>query len=195
MKCNLRHRAFLYLKNKFYFFILTFFLFFTTHCIPKPDIKKDFVNDQKEFESDAVIHHFLINSYEKNSLLWELKAQKAYTNWDNQNISIFKPYLSYINKKDQKITHVYGEKGRFIKEKNILLIQQNVVMHFHDGKKIFTDYLTWYKNKKLIKTNAPVKIIMPNGTIIRGIGLQTDTQLNKIKLLETTGKYLFKRTP
>ena len=173
------------LVNVVYWFLIFFFY----ECNPKSNFKNIFVTDEKVFDASAVIHHFLVKGYEKNQFVWELKGKKAYVHWDKQNIFIFKPRLKYINKQNYKQTHIRGEEGELTESKGVLFLKDNVNVRFQNGKSIFTEYLQWYHKKNIIKTSAPVKIIMPNGSIIQGIGLQIDMRLEKIKLTETIGEY------
>ncbi len=169
-----------------------YFIFCFYGCNPKSSFKNIFVEDERVFDASAVIHTFLVNGYEKNQLVWELKGEKAYVNWNKENIFIFKPRLTYTNKKNYKRTYIRGEQGELTEKKGVLFLKDNVSVHSQNGKKIFTDYLYWYQKRKMIKTTAPVKIITPSGNVVKGVGLQVDMKLDTMKLTETTGEYYFK---
>ena len=161
-------------------------------CRSEAEFKKIFVDDEKVFHTSTVLRDFLVDSYEKNRLLWELKAKKAYINWDHTSTLIFNPRLKHIDKEKNETTRIYGEKGEFMEKKGVLFLEKNVRVIAQNGKKIYTDNLYWYKRKELIKTNAPVKVVMPDGSAILGVGFRADMRLNKIKIKETTGKYYAK---
>ena len=181
-----RFRRYLLLKQ--INFILYFMALFLC-CGSEAEFKKIFVDDEKVFNTSTVLRDFLVDSYEKNRLIWELRARKAYINWGHTSILIFSPSLKYIGKEKNENTYIYAEKGEFMEKKGVLFLEGNVRVIAQNGKKIYTDNLYWHEKKELVKTNAPVKVAMSDGSTILGVGFLADMRLNKIKIKGTTGRY------
>lgn len=80
-------------------------------------------------------------------------------------------------------THLVGDSGIIRELSGQMDIYGNVVVITHDSSKLETEYLYWDSEANLIKTDLFVKITKKTD-VITGIGLETDQNLQRIKILQ-----------
>ena len=156
----------------------------------KQIILKEFYN-KTDIAADVIIKNFIVESYKNNKVSWSLKSKEAYIQNETDKTYLFiVDMLSYGNEAGKKTTtHLISDKGLLDKKADTFYAEGNVVVTSSNGRKLYTDNLLWFRKNSSFETNAPVKIISPNGTVIYGIGMTADMNISKINLKHSTGIY------
>ena len=169
------------------------FLFFLSiiHCSHKSKIALKEKYKHGELKPDGVIINFIAESYKDNNISWRVKSNKANIFSDDDTVFLFSVNMDsykYKNRK-RKTTNLISEKGLLDNKKNTFYAENNVIVTSNGGRKLYTDDLLWTEETETFQTESPVKITFPDGTIMYGIGMIADFDLNDIRLTHTTGIY------
>jgi LPS export ABC transporter protein LptC len=70
---------------------------------------------------------------------------------------------------------------------NKIEFHKNVVARNYKGETFHSDELIWDQNTKMMHSNKPVQITMPNGDIVNGIGFSSDQSLGHWNMAKTNG--------
>ena len=128
--------------------------------------------------ANAVVRNFTALGYTAKDKVWELIADEAYMYSDTDLTYVFTVDLDYY-KNGKKSTKVYGNKGLLNNREGTLRIDEEVRVFSSNGRKLYTDYLTWYDKEQVLDTDAPVTITFPEGDVIKGVGMRADQKLEK----------------
>jgi LPS export ABC transporter protein LptC len=124
-----------------------------TSKVPEPQDVLDEKTEQK-------ILTFSLSGYsEAGRKSWDLKGDSA--DILTSNVVLLENVLGHSYTKDNVIT-LTADKGEFDKNKNNLLLKENVVATTKDGARLNTDYLNWNATKEEVETDARVKITREN---------------------------------
>ena len=136
--------------------------------------------------SEVTIKDFETYSYKGKRVRWILRADLAYLIPEKNIIKFDNIDFDFFEKPKQKIS-MKGEKGVFHETKRVMDIEKDVRVVSHNGRKLFTEKLTWNEKTGKLTTDKDVKILFPEGDVIQGKGLIADQHLNKITILEGQG--------
>jgi LPS export ABC transporter protein LptC len=138
-------------------------------------------------DSDIMIKDFETNNYKEKRLLWNMKSEKAYLFNNTGDTEFVK--VNVINyDADGTTTTARGNKGRFYQKERVMELENNVIVRAANGRKLYTEFLTWTENTKTMDTNRYVKIIFPEGDVIIGLnGMTADQGLDKIIIHQGIG--------
>ncbi|MBK8396009.1 MAG: LPS export ABC transporter periplasmic protein LptC [Leptospiraceae bacterium] len=143
---------------------------------------------ENELESGSTIslRNFKRDAFnEKGELLWNLKAKEAFV-YVGENKSIFYG-LDFDQYENGKIkSKLSGDRGEINQKDKKLIVSGNIKLVAEDSRHLMADELVYDLETESLVSEKPVTIIM-KGTTIRGIGLQADKGLNKVKILKPAG--------
>jgi len=121
---------------------------------------------------------FNLNGYDNNGeKAWDVNGTKA--DVSDANIQITNVDANYYGKAPANLT---ADHGTIDKTNGNVHLQDNVVITSKDrGTQMTTDTLDWNRNKDLVSTQDPVKIVDDQG-VITGDGMQAHPNLKKAKI-------------
>lgn len=117
----------------------------------------------------------LSNFRENGTKDWEMKGKEAF---------VFDEYVD-INQmqarhyRQDRIIDIKADKGMLYKPQMDAYLRENVEIHSNDGAALYTDSLTWKKDKNLVYTDDVVRLAR-NSFEIEAKGMNADTELEKI---------------
>jgi len=128
---------------------------------------------------DVVLYNFSYRFTDGGKLVWILYSKKADMFLDEQITKVKEVHLIFYkdNQEDSVIDSKYGEVNE---KERILSAISNVILKTSDDTKLYTDILFWDDKRAKLYTDAPVKIIKPNNSIIEGIGMDADKNLERL---------------
>ncbi|MCE9500769.1 MAG: LPS export ABC transporter periplasmic protein LptC [Leptospira sp.] len=159
-----------------------FILFFNQSCTQKKSMK---IENERESGSTISIRNFRRNAFDdKGTLLWKLKSEESFV-YLLENKTIFYNILFDQYENGRLKTSVTGDRGEVNHTTKKLTLKGNIVLKSENSKTLSTDELLYDLDGKKLTTDSSV-IVSGNGTVIRGIGLRADKDLNKVIILKPT---------
>ncbi len=130
---------------------------------------------------DQIVTNF--NMYESitGEKLYFLKAQKALYFTKAGRIILKSPDIVFFADNGDVKSHVTADSGIIYTSSGNLVAIKNVVFDAGDSTFLYTDSILWNNSRRLIETDAKVRIITKDGEI-NGIGLVSDSKLNEITI-------------
>lgn len=130
------------------------------------------------------LEDFRLTETKNGQKLWILNAEAAWVY--DEIIKIDKVEIKFYDEDNIEFSVLHAPGGRLNTETHNILVGDSVYVVTNDSTKLFTDSLFWENDSQRIVTNASVKIMKQDGTVIEGRGLKTDPYLKKIEVLGTT---------
>lgn len=130
------------------------------------------------------LEKFCLTETKNGHKLWVLSAEAAWVY--DEIIKIDAVKIKFYNEDHVEFSILYAPGGQLNTETHNILVGDSVYVVTDDSTKLFTDSLFWQNDSQRIVTNAAVKIMKQDGTVIEGTGLKTDPYLKKIEILGTT---------
>ncbi len=174
------------LRRSATFVTLLFAILYAGAGCQKPSGFERIVEPGEPAGSEVTVRNFQTASYDNEMLRWKLKSEAAYFIKQNNSINLEQVYLEYFESPGAKIV-MEGQNGIYYQLKGIMIIRGKVVVRTPNGRKLYTEKLIWNEKQGKLKTNEKVKIVYPEGDIIRGEGMVADQELNKIVITEGRG--------
>ena len=165
------------------FLLVIFILLPIANCKDKPSFR---VENERESGSTISLRNFKRDSFnEKGELLWNLKAQEAFV-YVNENKSIFYG-LDFDQYEKGKIkSKLSGDRGEINQKEKKLIVSGNIDLVAEDSRHLKAEELVYDIENETLVSDKPVNITL-KGTTIRGVGLEADKALNKVKILKPAG--------
>lgn len=128
--------------------------------------------------SSQQLQKFNLNGYSNTGeKTWDVNGTKA--DISDTNIQITNVDANFYGKQDANLT---ADHGTIDKTNGNVHLQDNVVITAVDrGSQMFTDVLDWNRNKDLVSTQAPVKIVDEQG-VVTGQGMLAHPNLRKAQI-------------
>ncbi len=128
--------------------------------------------------SSQQLQGFNLNGYNNNGeKAWDVNGTKA--DISDQNIQITNVDANYYGSQQANLT---ADHGTIDKTNGNVHLQDNVVITSKDrGTQMTTNTLDWNRNKDLVSTQDPVKIVDPQA-VITGQGMSAHPNLRKAKI-------------
>ncbi len=110
---------------------------------------------------------------------WEMRGKEAF---------VFDEYVD-VNQmqarhyRQDRIIDIKADKGMLYKPQMDAYLRENVEIHSDDGAALYTDSLTWKKDKNLIYTDDPVRLAR-NSLEIEARGMNADTEMETVDFTE-----------
>ncbi|MDH4199055.1 MAG: LPS export ABC transporter periplasmic protein LptC [Spirochaetia bacterium] len=135
---------------------------------------------------DIVIHGFTGQGYKKQSLEWDVQADVSYVSYATSKIEMKNLHLlSYGS--PPETTQITSDAATMNRDTSDMIIRDNVEVKSSNGRQLYTNLLNWDNAKKELFTDAPVKIIYPDGEIIHGMGMKSNGGLDKLIIYQPVG--------
>jgi LPS export ABC transporter protein LptC len=128
--------------------------------------------------SSQQLQGFNLNGYNNNGeKAWDVNGTKA--DISDTNIQITNVDANFYGKEQANLT---ADHGTINKTNGNVHLQDNVVVTSQDrGTQMTTDTLDWNRNKDLVSTQDPVKIVDPQA-VVTGQGMSAHPNLKKAKI-------------
>lgn len=168
---------------KKYLAILLFLILVLPECKKKNSLR---VENEQESGSTISLRKFSRDAFnEKGELIWKLKAEEAFV-FVAENKSIF--YGLDFDQYDKGVvkSKLKGDRAKLDQKERKLVVNGNIDLIAEDSRHLKAEELIYDLDDETLNTDKPVTIIM-KGTTIKGIGLEADKGLNKIKILKPAG--------
>ena len=161
--------------NNKYLILFSLILIFNVGCKKENSLR---IENERESGSTVSLRNFKRDAFnEKGELIWILKAKEAFV-YANTNKSIFYGLDFDQYDKGKVNSRLKSDRGEIDQKEKKLVLSGNI--------DLITDDLTYDLESEQLNTDKPVTILM-KGTTIRGVGLEADKGLNKVKILKPAG--------
>ena len=165
--------------------LLFFLASMLVHC-KKENFYTSIIENEEPPAIDITIKKFTAEGYKKANLKWNLEAETSYLSYATSNIKMKIIRLVYFeNPKDT--SNLSSDEGNLNRTTNDMILEKNVVVKSSNGRELYTEKLLWDSKKEELSTDQPVKILYPNGEVIRGSGMRSDGTLTKIVIYKPVG--------
>lgn len=150
--------------------------------------------------ADQTMERLHIQSYGVNDVEWELSAPKAEV-FSEKGQTVIHNLEVELYEKGKKSTTVTADEGLMLAGETTaslslstfsvtlkagdMFLSGNVVMVSTEGNRLSTEWAHYQKERNLIVSQAPVKVIRPD-SITEGVGLEATPDLAKVKIFNQT---------
>jgi LPS export ABC transporter protein LptC len=119
--------------------------------------------------------------------LWTLNAARAAVY--DEIIKVDEVIVRFYDEKDIEFSVLTAPRGELNTTTHNIFVEDSVEVFTNDSTKLYTESLFWLNDSAKILTDAYVKIVKKDGTVIEGRGLRTDPRLTRIEIIgETKGE-------
>ncbi|MBI5416434.1 LPS export ABC transporter periplasmic protein LptC [Candidatus Poribacteria bacterium] len=179
------------------FFSLFFLCFFLFACESSKQESIPISSNNKKNDDEPSLHinGFILTESVSGIKQWELKAKSADI-FEKKNIVFANEINMFFYGSDKIFSNLNAEKAEMNMETKNITAKNNVKVISKKNVMLESDKLEWNASKQIFETDSPVKVTN-NRSILTGIGLQTSSNLENIKILqnvkvETSNKEAFK---
>ncbi len=95
--------------------------------------------------------------------------------------------VDFFNAQGGKSSHLTAQVARVNEKSNHLTARQNVVVVSDSGATLFTEALHWDHQKERITSDTTITLITEKRDTLRGIGFESDADLEQWTILKPTG--------
>lgn len=134
-----------------------------------------------------IVEDFKLNETEQGKKVYSLKAEKAYLYKSLHRIDVVEPRITFFDEKGGVFSTLSSQKGRIDTRTYNLLAKGDVVVRTRDSTILYTDSLIWDQRKRIITTQAWVRVKSPTSTL-EGEGLVSDASLQRIEITHIKGE-------
>ncbi|MGB9720457.1 MAG: LPS export ABC transporter periplasmic protein LptC [bacterium] len=127
------------------------------------------------------LENFTLTETNEGRKKWNLVAVSAYVYEEIINVDTVR--IRFYNEEGKEYALLTGNAGQLNTKTHNILVRDSVVMITDDSTLLHTDSLFWSNDSQRILTDAPVKIIKKDSTVIQGNGLKTGPDLQKIEII------------
>jgi LPS export ABC transporter protein LptC len=168
------------------YLLIRMFLILSIACLNCKKENSLRIENERESGSTISLRNFTRDAFnEKGDLIWKLKAEEAFV-YVNDNKSIFYG-LDFDQYEQGKVkSKLTGDRAEINQKEKTLVVNGNIDLIAEDSRHLKAEELFYDLEKETLHTDKPVTIIM-KGTTIRGVGMEADKGLNKVKILKPDG--------
>ncbi len=156
------------------FFIL---LLFTLLGCKEETIKENI----EKYLPRIILENFTLIETSEAKKKWNLTATSAYVYEEVINVDSVK--IKFYDEQEKEFAWLKGNKGQLNIKNHNIVVRDSVILVAEDSTKLYTDSLFWQNDSQIIITDARVKIIKKDSTVIEGNGLKTTPDLQKIEII------------
>ncbi len=127
------------------------------------------------------LENFTLTETREGKKNWNLVASSAYVYEEIINVDAVR--IRFFNDTGNEYALLTGNTGKLNTKTHNILVQDSVVLITEDSSYLYTDSLFWLNDLQQILTDARVKIIRKDSTIIEGNGLKTGPDLQKVEII------------
>jgi LPS export ABC transporter protein LptC len=118
--------------------------------------------------------------------LWTLNADRA--DVFDEIIKVDEVTVHFYDEDEIEYSVLSAPRGELNTRTHNIFVKDSVCVVTNDSTELFTESLFWLNDSAKILTDAYVKILKRDGTVIEGRGLRTDPRLSRIEIIgETRG--------
>mgnify|MGYP003921001347 FL=1 len=158
--------------KKFFIFLLFIFL----GC-EEETLKENF----EKHLPRITLENFTLIETSEGKKKWNLSAVSAYVYEEVINVDSVK--IKFYNEQENEYAWLKGNEGQLNIKNHNIIVRDSVVLITEDSTELYTDSLFWQNDLQIIITDARVKIIKKDSTVIEGNGLKTTPDLQKIEII------------
>jgi len=116
--------------------------------------------------------------------LWTLSAARAGVY--DEIIKVDEVEVRFYDEEESEFSVLNAPRGELNTKTHNIFVEDSVVVFTDDSTKLYTQSLFWLNDSAKILSDAYVKIIKGDGTVIEGRGLRTDPRLSRIEIIGDT---------
>jgi LPS export ABC transporter protein LptC len=133
-----------------------------------------------------VLEKLCLTETKSGQKLWTLNADRAGVY--DEIIKADKVTVRFYDENEKESSVLNAPRGELNTRTHNIFVADSVVVITSDSTKLYTDSLFWLNDSAKILTDAYVRILKGDGTVIEGRGLRTDPRLTRIEIIgETKG--------
>jgi LPS export ABC transporter protein LptC len=133
-----------------------------------------------------ILEKLCLTETKSGQRLWTLNADRA--DVYDEIIKVDEVIVRFFDENEQEYSVLNAPRGELNTRTHNIFVEDSVYVVTSDSTRLFTESLFWLNDSARILTDAYVKILKRDGTIIEGKGLRTDPRLNRIEIIgETKG--------
>lgn len=130
---------------------------------------------------NIVLERFSLVETKEGRKLWHLNAVTAQV--FDALITVDTVDVRFYNEAQEEYAHLFGKSGALNTRTNNILVKHNVRLLTSDSATLFTDSIFWLNDSGHILSDAPVRIVKQDSTVIEGRGLKTKPDLKRIEII------------
>jgi len=88
----------------------------------------------------------------------------------------------FFGREGQPISRLTSQEGWWSWETNDMQARGHVVVRSTTGALLETEWLAWQQDRETIQTDAPVKVMQPQGNVIMGVGMVSNLGLDRVTI-------------
>lgn len=169
------------IKPKKIFLLLSSLLVLFSACKEK-EIEEKLPKDIPKI----ILEKLCLTETKSGKKLWTLNAERAGVYDEIIKVDIVT--VRFFDENQVEFSVLNAPRGELNTETHNILVEDSVTVLTNDSTRLYTESLFWLNDSAKILTDAYVKIIKGDGTVIEGRGLRTDPHLSRIEIIgETKG--------
>lgn len=127
------------------------------------------------------LEKFSLTETQTGKKKWTLYATTA--NVYDEVINVDSVRIRFYNDEEREYAILSSRTGSLNIKTHNILVRDSVILFTEDSTKLFTDSLFWRNDSQKILTDAYVRIIKRDSTVIEGRGLKTTPDLKRIEII------------
>ncbi len=127
------------------------------------------------------LSNFTLTETQEGKKKWNLMAVSAYVY--EEMIDVDSVIIKFYDESEKEYALLRGNAGQLSTKTHNILVRDSVILITDDSTYLYTDSLFWLNDSQSILTDARVKIIKKDSTVIEGNGLKTGPDLQKIEII------------
>ncbi|MDH4211799.1 MAG: LPS export ABC transporter periplasmic protein LptC [candidate division WOR-3 bacterium] len=133
-----------------------------------------------------ILEKLCLTETKSGQRLWTLNADRA--DVYDEIIKVDEVTVRFYDENEQEYSVLNAPRGELNTRTHNIFVEDSVYVVTSDSTRLFTESLFWLNDSARILTDAYVKILKRDGTVIEGKGLRTDPRLSRIEIIgETKG--------
>ncbi|UCG29375.1 MAG: LPS export ABC transporter periplasmic protein LptC [candidate division WOR-3 bacterium] len=133
-----------------------------------------------------ILEKLCLTETKSGQRLWTLNADRA--DVYDEIIKVDEVTVRFYDENEKEYSVLDAPRGELNTRTHNIFVEDSVYVVTNDSTKLYTESLFWLNDSAKILTDAYVKIVKGDGTIIEGRGLRTDPRLSRIEIIgETKG--------
>jgi LPS export ABC transporter protein LptC len=131
-----------------------------------------------------IVEELTLRERHKGTTGWVLTAEKAINYEAEGVVKVYEIRLEFFDGDEQISSVLTADSGAVFTSSNDMQAMGHVRVETRQDAILTTDFLEWDNETRLIKTDNPIRIEMEE-SVITGVGLQSDPDLEHMKVKET----------
>lgn len=131
-----------------------------------------------------ILEKLCLTETKSGKKLWTLNAERAGVY--DEIIRVDVVTVRFFDENESEFSVLNAPRGELNTKTHNILVEDSVEVFTEDSTKLYTQSLFWLNDSAKIMTDAYVKIIKGDGTVIEGRGLRTDPHLSRIEIIGDT---------